>query len=157
MRFLVQASWMAFDATAPQQRVRDNSERDDTDLDALQTASDVWRRKLEAQVDALNQRHGRRAVFIVPAGDAVYALRRRVKAGEFPGVAKQAELFRDPIGHGLGHVQALVAYCHFAAIYRKSPVGLSLDERGVSDEQHAILQRIAWDVVSKYEYSGISH
>jgi hypothetical protein len=156
IRFLVQASWMAFDATAPERRIRENSERDDTDLDALQTASDPWRQKLEAQVDTLNRRHGRQAVFIVPAGDAVYALRRRVKAGEFPGVAKQAEFFRDPIGHGLGHVQALVAYCNFAVIYRRSPVGLSVDERGVSDEQRAILQRIAWDVVSKYKYSGIN-
>jgi hypothetical protein len=156
LRFVVQASWMAFDATAPQKRIRDNSERDDTDLDALQTASDEWRQKLEAQVDALNQRHSRKAVFIVSVGDAVYALRRRVKAGEYPGVAKQAELFRDPIGHGLGHVQALAAFCNFAVIYRHSPVGLSLDERGVSAEQQAILQQIAWDVVSKYKYSGIN-
>jgi hypothetical protein len=156
LRFLVQASWMAFDATSPERRIRDNSERDETDLTALQTVSDPWRQKLEVQVDGLNQRHGRQAVFIVPVGDAVYVLRRRVKAGEFPGVAKQSELFRDPIGHGLGHVQALASYCNFTAIYRKSPVGLSLNERGVSDEQHAILQRIAWDVVSNYKYSGVS-
>jgi hypothetical protein len=157
MRFLVQASWMAFDATSPEQRIHENSEREDTDLAAMQAFSDGWRSKLETQVDALNQRHGRKAVFIVPVGSAVYTLRRQVKAGEFPGVAKQAELFRDPIGHGLGHVQALAAYCNFAVIYRRSPVRLALNEPGVSDEQHAILQRIAWDAVSKYDHSGIDH
>ena len=155
LRLLVQASWLAFDETGPDQRIRENAQRDGTDLDALQTASDAWRGKLEAQVDSLNQSHGRKAVFLIPVGDAVYKLRRRVKSGEFPGITKQADLFRDPIGHGLGHVQALAAYCNFATIYRRSPVGLTLKEQGVTEEQQAILQQIAWDVVSNYDRSGV--
>jgi hypothetical protein len=155
LKLLVQASWMAFDATTPERRIRDNAERDETDLTALQATSDGWRGKLEAQVDELNRRHGRKALFIVPVGDAVYALRREVKAGRFPDVTKQAELFRDPIGHGLAHIQVLAADCWFAAIYGRSPVGLTIDAPGVSDEQHAILQRIAWDVVSRYDHAGI--
>jgi len=155
LRLLVQASWVPFDATVPERRIRDNSERNATDLAVLQTATDTWRRKLEAQIDDLNTRRRRQSVFIVPVGDAVNMLRRRVKAGEFPGVTKQADLFRDPIGHGLGHVQALAAYCNFAAIYGRSPAGLKLNEPGVTDDQNAILQRIAWDVVSKYDHSGV--
>jgi hypothetical protein len=155
LRFLVQASWVAFDATSPEQRIRDNSEREATDLSALQAFTDTWRGKLEGQVDDLNKKHGRQALFVVPVGDAVNTLRRRVKAGEFAGVTKQADLFRDPIGHGLGHVQALAAYCNFAAIYGRSPVGLKLNEPGVTDAQDAILQRIAWDVVSNYDHSGV--
>jgi hypothetical protein len=155
LRFLIQASWMAFDATTPDRLITENAEREDTDLDALQVFTDAWRGKLEAQVAALNQRHGRKAVFIVPVGDAVYALRRKVKAGEFPGITKQADLFRDPIGHGLGQIQSLAAYCNFVAIYRRSPVGLTLTEPGVTDEQHAILQQIAWDVVSHYDRAGV--
>jgi hypothetical protein len=107
------------------------------------------------QVDELNGRHGRQAVLIVPVGDAVNKLRARVAAGQFPGVASQAALFRDPIGHGLGHVQALAAYCNFAAIYRRTPEGLQLNEPGVTAEQHAILQRIAWETVSDYSRSGL--
>jgi hypothetical protein len=155
LRLLVQASWLPFDATSPERRIRDNSEREATDLVILQTATDTWRRKLEAQVDDLNTRRRKESVFIVPVGDAVNTLRRQVKAGEFPGVTKQAELFRDPIGHGLGHIQALAAYCNFAAIYGRSPADLKLNEPGVTDEQHAILERIAWDVVSKYDHSGV--
>lgn len=153
-RFLVQASWMPHDLTSPQQRIKENSERDETDLDALQAATDDWRKKLEAQADGLNEKYKIKAVFIVPVGDAVVALRRKVKAGEFPGVANQADLFRDPIGHGLGQIQALAACCNFAAIYRRSPVGLKLTEPGVTDEQLAILEQIAWDTVSRYDHSG---
>ena len=36
----------------------------------------------------------------------------------------QEDLFTDPLGHVKGHVMALNAYCHYAVIYRKSPVGL---------------------------------
>jgi hypothetical protein len=155
LRLLVQASWLPFDATSPERRIRDNTEREATDLALLQTATDTWRRKLEAQVDDLNRRRRRQSVFIVPVGDAVNVLRRQVKAGDFPGVAKQADLFRDPIGHGLGHVQALAACCNFAAIYGRSPAGLKFNEPGVTEAQNAILQRIAWDVVSTYDHSGV--
>ncbi len=155
LRLLVQASWMPFDLTSPQDRITDNAERDETDLDALQTATDGWREKLEAQADGLNEQFMTKSVFIVPVGDAVVALRRKVKAGEFPGVAKQSGLFRDPIGHGLGQIQALAACCNFAAIYRRSPVGLKLSEPGVTDEQIAILEQIAWETVSRYDHSGI--
>jgi hypothetical protein len=155
LRLLVQASWMPFDLTTSGERIRSNAERDNIDLAALRAATMEWRTRLERQVDALNQQHGQKALFIVPAGDAVNTLRERIVAGTYPELSKQSELFRDPIGHGLGHVQALVAYCNFAAIYQRSPQGLKLVEPGVNDEQHAILQQIAWDVVSKYPYAGV--
>jgi hypothetical protein len=157
LRLLVQASWMPFDQVAENRRIRENSERDDTKLDELQVSTAAWRKMLESQADELNKRHDRRAVFIVPVGDAVVKLREQIAAGNFPGVAKQADLFRDPIGHGLGHIQALAAYCNFAAIYRRTPEGLKLTEPGVDDAQHAILQRIAWETVSNYPHSGVKN
>ena len=51
---------------------------------------------------------------------------------------------------------ALAAYCNFAAIYQVSPEGLKLDERGVDDAQHAIVQKLAWETVSKYPHAGIA-
>lgn len=154
LKFYIQASWVPFDMTPDMKKITDNSQREETDLDAWQKAGDIWRTNLEAQIDSLNTKYGKKALFIVPVGDAVLALRRLIKKGEFPGITSQAKLFRDPIGHGQGHIMALATYCNFAAIYKRSPVGLKLDERGVSDEQHAILQRIAWETVSKYERSG---
>lgn len=156
LRLLVQASWMPYDLTSTTQRIRDNAERDQTKLDDLDAATAAWRTKLEAQADSLNKQHGRQAVFIVPVGNAVNELRRQIVAGKFPGLAKQSKLFRDPIGHGQGHVMALAAYCNYAAIYGRSPAGLTLEERGVNDEQHAILQHIAWQTVAAYSYAGLA-
>jgi hypothetical protein len=156
MRFLVQASWFPHDVPEPEKRIRDNAIRDNAQVKDLQAAVDGWRKKLEAQVDDLNRQHARRAVFIVPVGDAVVKLRGLVIEGKYPGRSKQSELFRDPIGHGYGDVQALASYCNFAAIYRRSPVGLTMAVDGVSEEQHAILQRIAWETVSVYGYAWIA-
>ncbi len=57
------------------------------------------------------------------------------------------------LGHRLG------TYMHFAALYRMSPEGLTFpgkDGDGLTDEQRAILQKLAWDMVSKYPYAGIA-
>ena len=154
LRLLLQASWYPHDVPVGEKRITDNAQRDGAKIEDLQAPVDEWRKKLEAQADDLNQAHGKRAVFIVPVGDAVVKLRGMIVDGNFPGVTTQSKLFRDPIGHGQGHVMALTAYCNFVAIYRVSPEGLKLDERGVDDAQHAILQKLAWETVSKYPHAG---
>ena len=156
LRLLLQCSWYPYDGPEPDKRIRDNNQRDDAKIEDLQAAVDDWRKKLEAQVDDLNRQHGKRALFIVPVGDAVVKLRALVTAGKYPGVAKQSELFTDPIGHGGPHLQALASYCNFVAIYRLSPEGLKMEVPGVDEAQHAILQRIAWETVSAYTYSGVA-
>ncbi len=160
MRFLIQGSWYPFDvappaAGAPDKRIKDNAQRDAAKIEDLQAAIDEWRKRIEAQVDELNKQYGKH-VFIVPVGDAVVKLRAMVVAGQFPGITQQSKLFRDPIGHGQGHIMVLAAYCDFAAMYGMSPVGHKITERSVSDEQHAILQKLAWDVVSNYPPAGIA-
>ncbi len=157
LRLLVQASWYPFDVPRDSPGfITDNAQRDNAKIADLQAAVDEWRIKLEAQVDDLNKQHGKRAVFVVPVGNAINKLRAMIVDGKFPGISNQSKLFRDPIGHGNGQVMALTSYCNFATIYRISPVGLKLGERGVDDAQHAILQQIAWETVSKYSYSGVT-
>jgi hypothetical protein len=155
LRLLVQASWYPFDGPAPDRRIKDNAQRDDAKAADLQEAIDTWRKLLEAQVDELNKLHGRKAVEIVPVGDAVVKLRAMVIEGKFPGITKQSELFTDPIGHGREHLQALASYCNFVAIYRMNPAGLNLDMKGIDAEQHKILQSIAWETVSKYPHADV--
>jgi hypothetical protein len=155
LRLLVQASWYPFDGPPPERRITNNAQRDDAKVADLQAAIDEWRKKLEAQVDDLNKQHGKTAVFIVPVGDAVVKLRGLVIDGKYPGVAKQSELFTDPIGHGGPHIQALATYCNFAAIYRTSPAGLTMAVQAIDEPQHDILQRIAWDTVSAYPHAGL--
>jgi len=48
---------------------------------------------------------------------------------------------------------------HFAALYRMTPEGLKFPGKegdGLTDEQRPILQKLAWDMVSKYPYAGIA-
>jgi hypothetical protein len=155
LRLLVQASWYPYDVPGDN-RIRDNARRNDMRIEDLQAAVDEWRTKLETQVDELNEKHGRKAVGIVPVGDAVVKLRALVVAGAYPGVTTQAELFTDPIGHAGPHVQALAAYCNFAAIYRISPEGLPAPATGLDDAQRGALQKLAWETVSKYPHAGIA-
>lgn len=155
MRLFVQASWFPYDVPG-EGRIQDNTKRDDAKIDVLQAAVDNWRKKLEAQVDDLNRQHGKRAVFIVPAGDAVVKLRSLVVDGKYPLVMRQSELFHDPIGHGGPHLQWLVTYCNFAAIYKSRPVPLQETADGPTAAQHEILSRLAWDAVSTYPYAGLS-
>jgi len=160
LQLLVQASWYPFDGPPgengnPGKRITNNAQRDDAKIADLQAAIDDWRKKLEAQVDELNKQYGKTAVFIIPVGDAVVKLRSLVIDGKYPGVAKQSELFTDPIGHGGPHIQALASYCNFAAIYRTTPVGLKMTAPGMDDAQHEILQKIAWETVSTYSYAGL--
>ena len=108
----------------------------------------------------INKKLGKDAVIIVPAGQAVLALREKIIAGEVPALKTQGELFRDNWGHPTVPVQVLAAYCHFAVIYGRSPVGLplptALGKNPAWDEKlNRLLQELAWDAVTKHPMSGV--
>lgn len=153
IRLLVQESWVPGDYLDV--RVKNNSERNEADIKKLRQHQEKWRAQMEEQAKAINDKAKRQAVFIVPAGDAVLTLRELVAKGKAPGVEKQSDLFTDPIGHGTGPILLLTAYCNYACITGKSPVGLKVAEKGVSDELNAVLQRIAWESVTAYPLSGV--
>ena len=134
-------------------------ERDNSKIADVQAALDKQRKRLEVRVDAINKEIGKPVVFIVPVGDAIVKLREMVVDGKFPGVTKQSELFMSGYKgalHAEKHVNLLTAYCNYAAIYQKSPVGLKLEmKEDITDEQHAILQKLAWETVSQYPHAGV--
>jgi hypothetical protein len=161
LRVLVQASWPPRDGqlTSPfQPEMRDTATAESLQK-IRETFSGTWIKPLEEQVRKLNASLGREVVHIIPAGDAVFALRQKVVAGQAPGVTKQSALFRDALGHPQPPLATLVTYCHFAAIYGKSPVGLPVPEslQGVPEatKLNTLLQEIAWETVSKYPLSGV--
>lgn len=151
--------------------------RDKDDLDMIDAEWAKRRKQLEDKTDEINTRLGKRVVFISPVADAVMRMRRMVVAGTLPGVTKQSQLFFDqevePFrrdDHGDSHIAVLAVYCAHAAIYRKSPEGLAVPEgdgyfaqsRGakggkppVTEAAHAVMQKLAWEVVSAYPYSGV--
>jgi hypothetical protein len=162
LRFYVQESWIPGEQSQPvlqperDRWLKDNAIRDQTRVADLWPAINDFRGRIEKQVAELNRSYGRTVLYIIPVGDAMLKLREMVEAGTFPGIAKQSQLFRDPVGHGFGVVNALTAYCNFAAIYRTSPAGLNLELTDVTPEQHRILQELAWRTVSAYAYSGVT-
>ena len=108
---------------------------------------------------------GRPVIFVVPVGEAVTRLRERVAKGEVPGIAKQSDLFRDELGHGKEPIYVLVAYCHYAVIYGRSPVGLPVPGRagqGQAGRRRGHRGRqpgaaaIAWEAVIAEPASGVT-
>ena len=153
-RVYYHAAWLVGDGRAKE--IKTKADYDDSKLADVQAALDKTRKGVEATVDKLNEKFGKRVVFLVPIGDATLRLRALVLEGKYPGVKKQSELWNDAMPHAGVHVMALSGYCHFAAIYRTSPVGLKIARfKELTDEQHAILQKLAWDVVSKYPHAGV--
>ncbi|HEY1375570.1 MAG TPA: hypothetical protein VGF55_02190 [Gemmataceae bacterium] len=162
-RVTVQASWIPRDG---QRGAFANAQRDAADLAAVRKAQAPFTDKVRAQVEAINARYAdklkRPVVFMVPVGEAVVRLRERVAKGEVPGIARQSELFRDDLGHGKAPLYTLVAYCHFAVIYDRSPVGLAVPEflanAGLGENAakvNRVLQEVAWAAVTAEPASGV--
>ena len=150
------AAWLVGDGRAKE--IKTKADYDDTKLADLQAALDKTRTGVEAKADELNKKYGKPVVFLVPVGDATVKLRALVLEGKYPGVTKQSDLWTDAMPHPGAHVMALSAYCHFAAIYRTSPIGLKMPRfKELTDAQHAILQKIAWETVSNYPHAGIAN
>ena len=118
---------------------------------------------MDALIKDVNGKLGKQVVFVVPMGQAVIALREKIIAGEAPGLKTQEDIFTDPLGHPKPALQALIAYAHFAVIYRKSPVGLPVPEvlakLNLPGEEAAglnrVLQEITWDAVVRHPLSGV--
>ena len=51
----------------------------------------------------------------------------------------------------------LSAYCHYAVIYRRSPVGLPIPPKFSlkSEALNRLLQELAWDAVIHHPLSGV--
>ena len=161
MHIFVQSSWPARDGVLD--RPFRNDERNASTLESLRVMKEGhrtrWLDTLEAQVRKLNGTVGHEAVFIVPVSDAVFALRECIVEGTAPGLTKQTDLFRDDLGHPSEPLSELVTYCHFAAIFGRSPEGLpvpaELRNRPQAEELSRVLQKIAWQAVSSYPMSGV--
>jgi hypothetical protein len=110
------------------------------------------------QIGEINAKHDHPVIFVVPAGDAVLALREKVVKGEVPGIHEEKELFVDSMGHPGDAIRRLVTYCTYAAIYRRSPVGLTCFEKADSEDSkklNRMLQELAWKTVTDEPLSGV--
>lgn len=166
LRITVQEYWMPNDEYEPVYplQTRKKVDHNATDIVKLRDATLRYAKDIEDLVRGINQRLGNDAVLIVPVGMAAVTLREKILKGEAPGLKQQGDLFRDTWGHAQPPLQILSSYCHYAVIYRKSPVGLPIPStfkplKDMSDDDKAklntLLQQIAWDTVSTHPMSGV--
>lgn len=164
IRITLQQGWLPFDLYDP----TFTKKLKDVDRDAL-TGDELQRRhapyflSLDQHVRELNKKFSKQVLFVVPAGQATLAVREKIRSGKAPGLNSQADLFADSLGHTKPPLAALTSYCHFAVIYRRSPVGLPvpalLKSAAIPDGDvgalNRLLQEAAWEAVSKHPLSGL--
>ncbi|MBC8876327.1 MAG: hypothetical protein H8E44_43420 [Planctomycetes bacterium] len=126
IRVMVQEFWLPNDTYEPiyPLDVRKKVNHNATDLADLRENQARYLHDLDDYVRGINQELGKDIVFVVPVGQAALALREKIAAGKAPGLKMQWDLFRDPWGHAQPPLTVLSGYCHFAMIYRRSPIGL---------------------------------
>lgn len=111
----------------------------------------------EAVRQRLDDQNDGKPVLIVPAGLALLRLKRAIDAGQVPGITDFfTSQFQDEIGHLSKQGAYLVALVHYACIYRRSPVGVSAANSGLTPSQASMYQQIAWDTVQNYPWSGLA-
>lgn len=128
IRILVQEFWLPNDEYNPiyPLDVRKGTDHNATDVAKLKEANDKYCHDMEEYCAKINKTLGKDAVFVVPVGEAADKLREKLVAGQAPGLKMQWDLFRDSWGHSEAPLQVLDAYCYFAAVYHRSPVGLPM-------------------------------
>ena len=156
IRITVQKYWLPNDEYVPVYPLETKKQVDHnaTTIPALRKAQDQYDHDVDEHILAINTKLGTNALVTVPVGQAVVALREKIIAGEAPGLKMQSELFRDNWGHPTQPIQVLAAYCHYAVIYQRSPVGLPLPSiltrnPAWDDNLNRLLQELAWAAVTK--------
>ena len=162
IRVIVQPSWLRWDIYEPTTKRPEKVDHNAITGAELRQRHAEHFQKMDEHLRDLNKQFGRTVLYIAPAPQAVIALREKIIAGQAPGLKEQEGLFTDALGHGKPPLMALVAYCDFAVIYRRSPVGLPvpaiLKQAKLGDQEAALnrlLQELAWEAVLQHPLSGL--
>ena len=164
IRVTVQEFWLPNDTYHPVYPLETRKEVDHnaTDIEELRKQQSRYDRDIEDHVRAVNRRLGKDVVFVVPVGQAAVALREKIVSGQAPGLKAQWDLFRDTWGHAQAPLRVLSGFCHFAVIYRRSPVGMPIPSdlakaENVEDKEklNLLLQELAWEAVKNHPLTGV--
>lgn len=164
IRINVQEFWLPFDRFHEAYPPRPRPARVDHNAitaEELRKQHDRYFKIMDEHIESINKQHGKQVLHVVPVGQAVVALREKIIAGQAPGLKTQQDLFTDAIGHATPPLRALVAYCHYAVIYRKSPVGLPVPavlagaKIAEADKLNRMLQELAWKAAVDHPLSGV--
>jgi len=130
IRVTVQEFWLPNDTYHPVYplETRKPVDHNSTNLAELRRQNGLYEHDIEAKVLEINQQLGRTVVFVVPVGEAAIELREAIVAGKALPLKVQWNLFVDNWGHPTAPLRVLASYCHFAVIYRRTPVGLPMPD-----------------------------
>jgi antitoxin (DNA-binding transcriptional repressor) of toxin-antitoxin stability system len=162
VRVLVQPIWLRWDVHEPTMKRPGKVDHDAVTAAELRERHAPYLTSIDEHVRALNAKHGRPVAFVVPAPQSLIALRERIIDGKAPGLKTQGALFTDALGHGTAPLKVLVAYCNYAVVYRRSPVGLTapaaLRAANLGENEaplNRLLQELAWDAATGHPLSGV--
>jgi hypothetical protein len=163
MRVTIQEFWLRNDRFNPGNFRVAHSEpdRNARSLKELREQHAAYFKSIDEHVLKLRGTFGTQNIYVVPAGQAVLALREKIAAAEAPGLKQQTDLFTHVLGHAAPQLQVLVAYCHFAVTYRRGPVGLPMPaalarEKTPTDPALLkLMQELAWQAVIQHLLSGV--
>jgi hypothetical protein len=162
IRIVVQPIWLRWDIYEPTTKRPDKVDHDAITGDELRKRHEPYFKSMDEYIRDQNKKLGKTVLYEVPVAQAVIALREKIIAGQAPGLKKQEDLFSDALGHGKAPLQLIVAYCNYAVIYRRSPVGLPvpavLKQSKLGDDEeklNRLLQELAWEAVIQHPLSGI--
>ncbi|CAM2065759.1 hypothetical protein SCOR_10295 [Sulfidibacter corallicola] len=123
-----------------------------------------WRMYWEQIADAVETAHPGKTVYIVPAGPALAELRRRIEAGQVPGISEiRGTIFFDDI-HMTRLGNYFIAMVHYATLYKRCPSQMKREFDGpygepdwltVPEDLRAVFEDIAWQIVSGDARSGV--
>ena len=158
VRVTVQEFWLPYDEYDPATPLKGRKvDHNAPTIEELRKRHAPYFKSMDEYVVELNKKLGKQVLYVVPVGQAVIALREKIIEGKAPGLKTQNDLFTDPIGHAKAPLQVLVAYCHYASIYQRSPVGLPAPAAlgKANPELNRLLQELAWEAVSQHPLSGV--
>jgi hypothetical protein len=162
IRICIQPIWLRWDIYEPTTKRPEKVDHNAITIDELRKRHAAYFKSMDEHIQELNKKLGKTVLFEVPAPQAVIALREKIIEGKAPGLKTQESLFTDALGHGTAPLQVLVAYCNYAVIYRRSPVGLpvpnALKPAKLGDDEeklNRLLQELAWDAVTQHPLSGV--
>lgn len=162
IRIVVQPIWLRWDIYEPTTKKPEKVDHNAITGEELRKRHEPYFKSMDEFVRDMNKKQGKTVLYVVPAAQAVIALRETIIAGQAPGLKAQEDLFTDPLGHGKPPLQLLVAYCNYAVIYRRSPVGLPvpniLKQSKLGDDEeklNRLLQELAWTAVVEHPLSGV--
>jgi hypothetical protein len=162
IRIVVQPIWLRWDVYEPTTKPPAKVDHDAITAEELRKRHEPYFKSMDEFIREQNKKLGKTVLCVAPVPQAVIALREKIIEGKAPGLKKQGDLFTDALGHGTAPLQLIVAYCNYAVIYRRSPVGLPvpsvLKQAKLGDNEEKLnrfLQELAWEAAIQHPLSGI--